>query len=327
MSAIEQRLPDISVVIPILNEAGNIRTLIVTLADMLRERKVSWEAILVDDGSTDNSWQELQALAAEFSMLSAIRFTRNFGKEAAIYAGLMHARGCSTLVMDSDLQHPPDLVVQMWTAFNADSVDIVSAVKTKRQEEHLLRGFGAKLFYWLFRRSAGIDLEYSTDFKLISSRVREVYLSLPEKHRFFRGLTSWLGFPEVTVPFDPPPRHSQTGSRWTTHGLSLYAVRSLVSFSSLPIRVLGWLGIGTLFFALALAIQTLLRKISGHAVEGFTTVILVLLLIGSILMIGLAIIGAYVSETYQQVRQRPGFIIQETRLSRAIQSDRDENST
>jgi glycosyltransferase involved in cell wall biosynthesis len=310
-----QNAPAISVVVPILNEAGNISWLIDALVQVFRGQNISWEGVLVDDGSDDASWRELQSLANEHCNLSIIRFTRNFGKEAAIYAGLVHARAAVTLVMDSDLQHPPELIGEMLAAWQDGQVDVVSAVKAKRQQESMIRGLGARLFYWLFRKSARMDLESSTDFKLISARVREAYLCLPEKHRFFRGLTSWFGFPEKTVTFDPPQRSSATPSRWSTGGLYRYALSSLVSFSSLPIRMLGWLGAATLVFALVLGAQTLFMKLSGQAVEGFTTVILVLLFVGSLLIIGLAIVGTYVAEIYQQVRERPVFVICEAQLS------------
>lgn len=314
MNSKDQESFAVSVVVPIFNEAENIALLVDTLIRVFQEQELSWEGVFIDDGSSDESWEELELLVKKYRNLTILRFTRNFGKEAAIYAGLIHAQAPVTLVMDSDLQHPPELIKQMWHKWEEGAVDVVSAVKTKRQKESLSRSLGAKLFYWVFRKAARIDLEASTDFKLISTRVRETYLALPEKQRFFRGLTNWFGFPETTVAFVPPQRQSVEPSKWKIRSLYQYALSSLVSFSSLPIRVMGWLGAGTLVFAVILGIQTLYMKFSGQAVVGFTTVVLVLLFIGSILMIGLAIIGAYVSEIYHQVRERPAFIIQEARL-------------
>lgn len=310
----EENVPLISIVIPILNESGNLSGLVDALRNVFEELAVGWEVIFVDDGSVDDSWQQLQILSSENENLSIIRFTRNFGKEAAIHAGLVHSRAPFSLVMDSDMQHPPALIKQMWTTLHDSAVDVVSAVKTKRQAETVTRGAGARLFYWLFQRSTQIDLESSTDFKLISARVRNMYLSLPEKHKFFRGLTTWFGFPEKFVTFAPPERSLSGGSRWGTGGLVRYALRILVSFSFLPIRLLGWLGGGTLVFALILGVQTLYMKFTGQAVEGFTTVIIAILFVGAILMMGLSVIGTYMSETYQQVMKRPTFVIQEIRL-------------
>ncbi len=315
MKGSDENLPRISIVIPILNESGNLTGLVNALGNVFEEMAVSWEAIFVDDGSIDDSWQQLRNLCSEHENLSIIRFTRNFGKEAAIHAGLVHSQAPLSLVMDSDMQHPPELIKQMWTTMQDAAVDVVSAVKTKRQAESVVRGAGARLFYWLFRKSTQIDLESSTDFKLISARARNMYLSLPEKHKFFRGLTTWFGFPERFVTFTPPERTSSAGSRWSTGGLVRYALRILVSFSTLPIRLLGWLGGGTLVFTLILGAQTLYTKFSGQAVEGFTTVIIAILFVGAILMMGLAIIGTYITETYLQVLQRPTFVIQEIRLN------------
>ena len=305
---------DLSVVIPILNESRNLAPLLSALDNAFAALPIRWEVVFVDDGSTDDSWQRLQQLSSIRENLTAIRFSRNFGKEAAIQAGLAHSRGDASLVMDSDLQHPAELIAPMWNLKQSGGHEVVSAVKAERQAESLLRGTGARLFYWLFRKSTRIDLKNSTDFKLVGQRARELYLSLPENQKFFRGLTSWFGFPEGIVTFTPPDRAVSPESRWSTGGLLRYALRNLVSFSSFPIRLLGWLGAATLAFSFLLGAQTLYTKFTGQAVEGFTTVIIAILFVGAILMMGLAIIGSYVAETHQQVLQRPPFIIQETTL-------------
>jgi glycosyltransferase involved in cell wall biosynthesis len=303
--------PQLSVVVPVFNEAGNLAAFLEALTPVCTRLKLDWELIFVDDGSIDDSWKEIRALADAHGQVAAVRFTRNFGKEAAIYAGLMYARGTSIVVMDADLQHPPGLIEEMWALRNETGVDVVSGVKRVRQKESLSRGLGARLFYSLFRLATDIDLALSTDFKLISSRVRNLYLSTPERYRFFRGMTRWFAFPERTITFDPPVREAAQVSRWSSQGLFSYAIGSLIAFSSLPVRVLGWLGAGTFVFGFILGVQTLVNKINGQAVEGFTTVILTMLIIGSFLMMGLSIIGGYVVEIFRQVQQRPNFIIRE----------------
>jgi glycosyltransferase involved in cell wall biosynthesis len=312
----DENLPDLSVVIPILNESRNLAPLLSALDKVFAALAIRWEVVFVDDGSSDDSWLQLLRLSSTRENLCAVRFTRNFGKEAAIQAGLAHSRGPASLVMDCDLQHPAELITPMWNLMQTASFDVVSAVKSRRQAESLIRRTGAGLFYWMFRKSTRIDLESSTDFKLISARARQLYLSLPENQKFFRGLTSWFGFPEGFVLFSPPLRETSRvaspESRWSTGGLFRYALRNLVSFSSFPIRLLGWLGTATLAFSFLLGAQTLYVKFSGQAGEGFTTVIIAILFVGAILMMGLAIIGSYVAETHQQVLQRPQFIIQET---------------
>ncbi len=303
--------PQLSVVIPVFNEAGNLAAFCEAISPVCDALRLDWELVFVDDGSGDESWQEICTLANQWARLSGIRFTRNFGKEAAIYAGLMYSRGDSIVVMDADLQHPPQLIKEMWELQNETGADIVSGVKQRRQAESLSRGVGARIFYWLFKRSTGIDLALSTDFKMISSRVRELYLSIPERYRFFRGMTRWFGFPEQTVCFDPPTRKQAQFSRWNNRGLFRYALGSLIAYSSLPIRLLGWLGAGTFLFGFILGVQTLFNKFNGQADEGFTTVILTVVIIGGFLMMGLSIVGGYMMEIFRQVQQRPNFIVHE----------------
>jgi dolichol-phosphate mannosyltransferase len=303
--------PELSIVVPVFNEAENLPALIRSITRVCEELAIGLEILLVDDGSDDGSWDVVHALAEKNHRLAAVRFTRNFGKEAAIYAGLTFARAQDILVMDADLQHPPELIKKMWALKHGTDADVVSAIKRTRQKESLPRGIGARVFYWLFKRSTGIDLALSTDFKMISRRVRDLYVSTPERFRFFRGLTRWFGFPEQTVLFDPPSRPSSQPSRWSDMGLLRYAVDSLISFSALPVRAMGWLGAATFLFGFVLGIQTLFNKLNGHAVEGFTTVILTVLIMGSLLMMGLSIVGGYMVEIFRQVQQRPSFIISE----------------
>lgn len=311
--------PQLSVVVPVFNEAGNLASFFESISPVCTGLRLNWELILVDDGSVDASWKEIRALADAHGHVSAVRFTRNFGKEAAIFAGLLYARGAAIVVMDADLQHPPELIKEMWALWCETGVDVVSGIKRKRQKESLSRGMGARLFYWLFRRATDIDLALSTDFKLISSRVRDLYLSTPERYRFFRGMTRWFAFPERTIVFDPPIRKAAQESRWSSQGLFSYAIGSLIAFSSLPIRALGWLGAGTFVFGFILGVQTLINKVNGQADEGFTTVILTVLIIGSFLMMGLSIVGGYMVEIFRQVQQRPNFIIrEELQTSRAV---------
>lgn len=305
------KVHELSIVVPVFNEAENLVPLVESVIRVCQALGTRFEMILVDDGSVDGSWEAIRELASANDCVAAIRFTRNFGKEAAICAGLTFVRGEATVVMDADLQHPPELIEKMWMLKNRTGADIVSAVKRNRQKESLPRGLGARAFYWLFERSTKIDLSSSTDFKMISNRVKNQYLAIPERFRFFRGLTHWFGFPEETLLFDPPTRSSSQGSRWTNQGLIGYAVDSLISFSSLPVRAMGWLGAITFLFGLVLGVQTLVNKLNGHADAGFTTVILTVIIMGSFVMMGLSIVGGYMIEIFRQVQQRPNFIIRD----------------
>lgn len=319
----------LSCVVPVFNERANVSAFVDALSCECDKLGEAWELIMVDDGSTDGTWEEITAVLARHSNITAIRFTRNFGKEAAIQAGLRFAQGSVLVTLDADFQHPPELIRRMWDILNdkESSVRIVSATKTRRQSESPPRRLSARFFYWLFRHMSKIDLEGATDYKMLTRDVRDAYLALPESHRFYRGLTRWLGYPERSVEFGIPERPNNEQSRWSTWKLVQYAFRSLISFSNFPIRLLGWLGVATLTFSLMLGAQTLFNKISGEAVEGFTTVILVILIIGSILMIGLSVIGAYIAEIFHQVRQRPTYVVLDLIPGRSISATESKSST
>lgn len=313
---------------PLFNERDNVSAVVESLSRECGRLGEVWELIMVDDGSTDGTWEEIGAHLSRFSNITAVRFTRNFGKEAAIQAGLRFAKGSVLVTLDADLQHPPELIKPMWDLLNdrTNDVKIVSATKVRRQSESFSRRLSARFFYWLFRRTSSIDLETSTDYKMLTRDVRDAYLGLPESHRFYRGLTRWLGYPERSVEFEIPQRHNNERSRWSTWKLLQYAFRSLISFSNFPIRLLGWLGAITLALSLVLGAQTLFNKITGEAVEGFTTVILVILIIGSILMIGLSVIGAYIAEIFHQVRLRPAYVVLDVLPAQTAPADANKSS-
>lgn len=322
------QIVQLSCVVPVFNECANVSAFVDALFRECDKLGVNWELVLVDDGSSDATWASIGEIISRHENITAIRFTRNFGKEAAIQAGLRFAQGSVLVTLDSDFQHPPELIEPMWARLNdrESNVRIVSAVKIRRQPESFLRRISARFFYWLFYRASSMDLQAATDYKMMTRDVRDAYLALPENHRFYRGLTRWLGYPEQTVEFSIPERPNNENSRWSTWKLFQYAFRSLLSFSNFPIRLLGWLGLVTLLFSLVLGAQTLWNKISGNAIEGFTTVILVMLTIGSILMMGLSVIGAYIAEIFHQVRQRPTYMILEMIPGRSSSAREDQSS-
>lgn len=304
----------LSCIVPVFNERTNVSAFVDALAIECNKVCDAWELVMVDDGSTDGTWESIKAIVSRHPNVTAIRFTRNFGKEAALQAGLRFAQGNVLVTLDSDFQHPPELIESMWARLHdrESGVRVVSAVRARRQPESRARRLSARFFYWLFQKASSLDLQAATDYKMMTRDVRDAYLALPENHRFYRGLTRWLGYPEKTVEFSIPERPNNEQSRWSTWQLFQYAFRSLISFTNFPIRLLGWLGLVTLFFSLALGAQTIYNKLSGNAIEGFTTVILVMLIIGSIMMMGLSVIGAYIAEIFHQVRQRPTYVVLET---------------
>jgi len=300
--------PEISVVIPAHCEAEVMPAALQSIRDTLRDAGVAYELIVVDDGSTDNTWQAIGEFAAQEPALRALRLSRRFGKEAALRAGLEVARGKAAITIDGDLQHPPSLIPEMIAAWR-NGADIVEAVKKDRGSS--VESWRARLFYALLRGLSGHDLDGASDFKLLDQRVLRAYLGLGERNIFFRGMVSWLGFNTVRLPFAVQPRPAGR-SAWTFVGLVRLAVTAVTSFSSAPLQFVTILGVCLLTFSFVFAVQTLYRKFSGTALDGFTTVILLLLMIGSTLMVALGIIGEYIARIYDEVKGRPRYLVRET---------------
>jgi polyisoprenyl-phosphate glycosyltransferase len=300
----------VSVIIPVFNEAARIEANLAVISDVLAAGGTRYELLVVDDGSSDDTWAKLLVVSAIRPELRAVRLSRNFGKEAALCAGLDLAQGDACIVMDSDLQHPPALIPEMLRMWRDEGYPIVEAVKRSRGTEGIVNRWGARLFYGTMQKVAGMDLHHTSDFKLLDARIVAAWKLLKERQTFFRGMTAWLGFPRGKVYFEVPER-AGSGSRWTKTGLVKLAVTAVTSFSSLPMQVVTTLGLLFLAAAVPLGIQTLYNKLTGVAVSGFTTVIILLLIVGSVLMISLGIIGTYIARIFDEVKQRPRYIAAE----------------
>ena len=304
---------ELSVVIPVYNEEAVLESLVKEQNNVLDSLGHPYELIFVDDGSEDSTWDILKNLERSRSLrnIRAVKFTRNFGKEAAIRAGLQMARGKAAILMDADLQHPPDLLPKMISLWRSEGYAVVEGVKSFRQKESVINRLGSLFFYKILRILTGFDIHKDTDYKLLDRRVVHIYLSLNERSRFFRALIPFLGFKTARVTFKPNER--KTGqTKYPIPRLSNLALTAITSFSSLPLHIVTLLGVLTLVFSLLLGIQTVYMKLSGKAIEGFTTVILLLLVIGSILMIALGIIGEYIARIFEEVKGRPPFVVDET---------------
>lgn len=302
--------PRLSIVLPAYCEAAHLADSLAVIRANAADLGVPYEIVVVDDGSPDNTWPVLQDLGRRWPELRAFRLARNFGKEPALLAGLEASQGDAVIVMDSDLQHPPALIGKMYRLWADEGYDIVNAVKVERGDETWTKRYLTRLYYGLFARLAGVKIGDSSDFKLLSRRVVEAYCSLPERNTFFRGLVTWMGFHQTDIPFDVAVRAGGSTS-WSFFKLSRLAINSMVSFSTIPLQAVTMLGIAFLVFGMILAAQTLWLKLSGEAVEGFTTVILLLLIIGAVLMIALGIIGQYVAKIFDEVKGRPRYLIRE----------------
>jgi glycosyltransferase involved in cell wall biosynthesis len=266
--------------------------------------------IIVDDGSSDQTWDIIRHVSAANHRIRGILLSRNYGKEAAICAGLEHAKGDAVIVMDADMQHPPDLLASMIGEWR-NGAEIVECVKKTRGSESLLKAAGSRLFYGLLSLFTGHDLRGASDFKLLDRKVLQAWQTMPEINTFFRGMTQWMGFRRIKIEFDVKQRINGP-SRWSLYALTKLAAGAIISFSSLPLRVVSIFGIFFLLGAVLLGGQTLFRKIIGDAVTGFTTVILLQLIIGSIIMVSLGIIGEYIAAIYNEIKRRPRYLISTT---------------
>ncbi len=297
----------LSVVLPAYNEEQNIANTARTLAGLFEEQAIDYELVFVSDGSGDNTYAEILKAAEANPHVRGVQFSRNFGKEAAIFAGLELASGDAVVVMDGDLQHPPRAIPQLWEKWK-NGAEIVEGIKSRRGRESLGYKLSAGLFYKIMSKIIRIDMNASSDFKLLDRKVVDVLLSLPEHNTFFRALTFWAGFRTETVEYEVQER--QFGeSKWSLWSLMKYAVSNATSFSTLPLQLVTVLGVILILGSIVLFIQTLVRYFMGTSVEGFTTVILLLLIIGGSIMLSLGIIGHYIARIYEEIKGRPRYII------------------
>ena len=297
----------LSVVLPAYNEEVMLGKAAKVLRSLLEQEKIEYELMFVDDGSKDGTWDCIVQAAKEDPHVHGVHFSRNFGKESAVFAGLASASGDCVAVMDCDLQHPPQTLVEMYRKWE-EGYEVVEGVKCSRGKESILHAVSAGSFYKIMSSATKIDMSRASDFKLLDRKAVNAILEMPERNAFFRAQSSWIGFKTVSVEFDVQEREAGE-SKWTTKSLIRYAVSNIVGYSTAPMQVVTAAGIITFLLAVIMGIQTLVRYFSGKAVEGFTTVILLILIIGSLIMISLGVIGYYIARIYQEVQGRPRYII------------------
>ncbi len=308
--------PFLSLVLPVFRESGQLSMFLAAVRSSLSTCNLPYELVLVDDGSPDDTWHVIVGEAKTSHAIRALRLSRNFGKESALCAGLEHARGDAVIVMDADGQHPPSLIPDMVSLWQSSGADIVEAVKRRRGRESLASKLGAQLFYFILNRLSGFHFKGASDFKLMNRKAVDAWLKMHERNVFFRGMTVWMGFTAVQIPFEVVPR-SAGQSTWSVLRRLKLALIGITAFSSFPLHLVTFAGV--IFFGLSvlLGLETLYLKVIGRAVSGFATVILLELIIGSLLMISLGIIGEYLARIYEEVKGRPRYLVRES-----IESDR-----
>ncbi len=305
----------LSLVIPLYCEGEHFNKTFAVIRDAVERLPeaylTGWECILVDDGSTDSTWESLEVLARNYpEQVRALRFSRNFGKEAAIRAGLEHASGDLAIVMDGDLQHPPSLMEDMIGLWASHDIDVVNAVKSDRGQETFLYRFFVSCFNFLMTRAAGQHQSGDSDYKLLDRKVIDAYLNLGERRAFFRGLIHWMGFRSANIPLQVQQRAAGQ-TKFKVRSLVHLGLTALTSFSTIALHFVTVLGLFSALVSVLLGLYTLGAWWSGRAVEGFTTIILLQLLVGSIIMVALGIIGEYLSIIYVEVKHRPHYFLAE----------------
>lgn len=297
----------LSVILPSYNEEKMIAKATERMAEILQPEKIDYELLFIDDGSRDGTWAQINEAAEKDSHVVGVHFSRNFGKEAAMFAGLEQAKGDCCVVIDCDLQHPPEKIVEMYRLWE-QGYEVVEGIKEDRGEESGLHKFAANSFYGLISKATGMDMSSSSDFKLLDRKVVDTLNSLPERNVFFRALSFWVGYKKTSVSYCVQER-TEGVSKWSTKSLIKYALTNISSFSSAPLHIVTVLGFIMLAVSVVLGIIALVQKISGVALGGFTTVILLLLFSASVIMISLGIIGYYIARIYDEIKGRPRYII------------------
>ena len=297
----------LSVILPSYNEEKMIAKATERMAKILQPEKIDYELLFIDDGSRDSTWAQINEAAGKDGHVVGVHFSRNFGKEAAMFAGLEQAKGDCCVVIDCDLQHPPEKIVEMYRLWE-QGYEVVEGIKEDRGEESGLHKFAANSFYGLISKATGMDMSSSSDFKLLDRKVVDTLNSLPERNVFFRALSFWVGYKKTSVSYCVQER-TEGVSKWSTKSLIKYALTNISSFSSAPLHIVTVLGFIMLAVAFVLGIIALVQKISGVALGGFTTVILLLLFSASVIMISLGIIGYYIARIYDEIKGRPRYII------------------
>lgn len=299
----------LSIIIPAYNEEKCVKRVYNTIHSLLIENNIEGEFIFVDDGSKDQTYKVISELSAERKNITGLHFSRNFGKESAISAGLCEAKGDCAVVIDCDLQHPPEKIVEMYRLWE-QGYEIVEGIKKERGQEKKMHSMGAKIFYSVISRMAGFDMANSSDFKLLDRKVIDVLNKMPERG-FFRAISYWVGYNKATVEYDVKERVDGE-SKWSTIGLVKYALSNISSYSTAPMQIVTALGVVMLVISVIFGVWALIDKIIGRAIEGMTTVIIITIFIGSIIMISLGIIGYYIARIYEEIKGRPKYIISST---------------
>jgi len=321
----------LSFVIPLYNEAGGLEALhaqLVETARQLRERRgLRCEVVYIDDGSRDATLTIAQSLPATALDVQVLSLSRNFGKEAALLAGLDHARHGALLFMDGDGQHPPALVDTLVSRWLDDGYDVVYTAKAHRENEPLSRRLAARIFYMIINWHARQKIpENAGDFRLLSPRAAAALRQLPERNRFFKGLASWIGYRQVRIDYEPAER-AHGASSWNMRALIGLSIEALTSFSVAPLRLASMLGLllalGAFIFGVQILIETV---VFGRSVPGYPSLVLGLMIIGGVQLIMIGVMGEYIGKVLSEIKARPVYFVAEHSVKTAADAEQTDGT-
>lgn len=303
----------VSIIVPCFNEEESLPLFYNETVKVLKELDEDYELVLVNDGSKDNTLSEMKKLAEKDKNVVYLSFSRNFGKEAAMYAGLCNAKGDYVGFIDADLQHPPILIKQMLEALKTGEYDCAAARRTDRKGDSKIRTFFARTFYKIINKISDAEMvDGAGDFRIMKRNMVEAIISMSEYNRFSKGIFSWVGFNTYWIEYENVDRVAGTSS-WSFWGLVRYAIDGIVNFSNAPLDIATFLGIFMTIFAFIYFLFVVIKyMLVGDPVQGWTTLICVILLIGGIQLFSIGIMGQYIGKTYMETKKRPHYIVSDT---------------
>lgn len=297
----------LSIIIPAYNEEDNIESTAEEILKTMHKASINCEVIFVSDGSTDNTFQKALSLSQKDKRVKGIEFSRNFGKEAAITAGLEKGNGDCFVIMDCDLQHPPETIVEMYEKWEM-GYEVVEGIKLDRGEETFLYKLFSNMFYNILSGFTGYHMKNTGDFKLIDKKVAEILINLPERKPFFRALSFWAGFKSTSVRYMVGVRNIGT-SKWSSIKLIKYAVSNIISFSTIPLDIIIYIGLAFVFGGFISGIYTVVNRIVENSFGMLPSILTLILIFGGIMLIVLGLIARYISAIYEEIKHRPRYIV------------------
>ena len=302
--------PELSIVIPLYNEAENLKPLYDELTPVLAGLNLSAEIIFVDDGSRDRSFETVKVLSQQDDRIRAISLSRNFGHQVALTAGMQHARGNMVITMDADLQHPPGVITVLLEHYR-QGFEIVNTRRIDSTETGYFKKHSSRFFYRFINRISDISIaESSSDFRLMSRKALDAFLQFGERDRFTRGLVSWMGFRQALVDYECLPRFAGK-SKYTLRKMIHFAADGITAFSAKPLRIASYMGVIVFLVGLAYAIFAIIQHASGKTIPGWTSLLVTVLLLGGIQLLSLGIIGEYLARIFNESKSRPLYFIKD----------------